>query len=231
MVRDLLVITPTRGRLASAIRLADAIRQTCELDTQLVLGIDDDDRSYDDCFDADWWVDRGPRQTYAAWTNQLARRYIGDFRFVASLSDDHLPETKGWDVQLIETIEKAGGTGIAYGNDLLAGGNLPTAPVMSRDIVRALGWMCQPDLTHLFCDNVWLDIGAQAGCLFYMKDVIIRHLHYTAGLSPRDQTAIDGEGEWAHDEAAYHHWRAGHMAGDVAKVKGLADAVRESAPG
>ena len=222
-MRDLLVITPTRGRLASVIRLADAMRATCTAATQLVLGVDEDDHSYDGA-DLDCWINTAPRMTCAEWSNRIALTYGHDFRYLASLSDDHLPETPGWDARLIEAIEKMGGTGIAYGNDLLQGPNLPTAPVMSSDIVRELGWMFCPPMTRLFCDNAWKDLGDQAGCLAYLPDVIIRHLHYTAGLAPRDQTAIDGEGAWAHDEAAYHAWRRDRMADDVDKIRKLREA-------
>lgn len=220
-MRDLLVITPTRGRPWAVQRLMRAMRETCTADTQLVLGVDDDDPSYDDSYDPDWWLERGARSNCVGWSNLLARRYAGQFRYVASLGDDHVPETKGWDSQLIEVIGENGGTGIAYGDDLLQGVNAPTAPVMSSDIPQALGWFFCPQMVRLFCDNVWLDLGREAGCLFYLPDVIIRHLHYTSGLAPRDETAIAGEGTWAHDEAAYHEWQRERMAADVARVRAL----------
>jgi hypothetical protein len=219
-MRDLLVITPTRGRLAGATRLRDAIRETCTTDTQLVLGVDDDDPSYEDA-DLDCWIYRGPRRSCAGWTNNIAQTCAADFRYLASLSDDHVPLTPGWDSLLIAAIEDMGGTGIAYGNDLLQGQSLPTAPVMSADIVQALGWMFFPGTTRLFADNAWKDVASAAGCLAYLPDVVIRHLHYAAGLAPRDQTAIDGEAPWAHDEAAYHEWRRDRMTGDVEQIRVL----------
>jgi hypothetical protein len=222
-VRDLLVITPTRGRLAGAQRLIDAVAATATAGTDLVLGIDDDDPSYArlDLAGRRVAVDRGPRANCAEWTNRMAARHARGYRYLASLSDDHLPETPGWDSQLIAAIEDIGGTGIAYGNDMLQGEALPTAPVMSADIVHALGWMFCPPMSRLFCDNAWKDLGQAAGCLAYRPDVIIRHLHYSAGLAPRDQTAIDGEGAWAHDEAAYHDWRRDRMAADTLVIRKL----------
>jgi hypothetical protein len=222
-MRDLLVITPTRGRLAGVTRLRDAIRATSTTDIQLVIGVDDDDHSYDGA-SLDCWTYTGPRANCAEWTNRIASAACGDFRFLASLSDDHLPVTHGWDSRLIAAIDDMGGTGIAYGNDLLQGKNLPTAPVMSSGIVHALGWMFCPPMTRLYCDNVWKDLGEMTGCLSYQPDVVIRHLHYTAGLGPRDQTAIDGESAWAHDEAAYHAWRQDGMAADADKIRRLREA-------
>lgn len=221
-MRDLLVITPTRGRLASAIRLAGAISVTAVADTQVVFGVDDDEKDYYRSLgEKDCWVLNAPRMNCADWSNRLARGFGGDFRYLASMSDDHVPMTPGWDGLLIAEIEDMGGTGIAYGDDGLMGRNLPTSWVMSADIVQALGWMYCPPMTRLFCDNVIKDIGEACNCLAYVPDVVIRHLHWTSGLSPKDQTAIDGEGAWAHDEAAYHEWKRDRMAADVAKVQAL----------
>lgn len=222
-MRDLVVITPTRGRRAGLLRLAAAMKRTCTADTQLCIAIDDDDHSYDGLMfdEVGCWTLTGPRRTCADWSNCLASMLTGEFRYLASLGDDHVPETHGWDSQLIGVIEEHGGTGIAYGNDLLMGSGLPTAPLMSADIVQALGWMFLPTSTRLFCDNVWKDLGSQAGCLYCLPDVIIRHLHYSSGLAPRDQTAIDAEPAWPHDEAAYRKWQQDDMGADVAKVRAL----------
>lgn len=228
-MRDLLVITPTRGRLASVTRLADALKRTCTADTSLVLGMDLDDDSYAGAdlpaiFGSGTGIEIGQRKSCAAWSNLLAERYGKGFRYLASLGDDHLPETPGWDSLLIRTIERAGGTGIAYGNDLLQGWKLPTAPLMSADIVHALGWMFLPASSRLYCDNVWRDLGLGAGCLYYEEQVIVRHLHWTSGLSAKDQTAIDAEPAWAKDEAAYYDWVRDGRDADVAKVRELMEA-------
>lgn len=220
-MRDLLVITPTRHRPASARRLAEAIAATAQEKTVLVLAIDDDD---DSCFGLKLpptvILYRGPRRTCGAWTNRIATGIGQAYLAVASLGDDHVPETPGWDTMLLDAIG-ATGAGIAYGNDTLQGQNLPTAPVISSSIVAALGWMFYPGCRSLFCDNVWKDLGEGAGCLAYVPGVVIRHLHWTAGLAPQDETAAAGYANWAHDEAAYHAWQRDQMASDVAKVRAL----------
>ena len=221
-MRDLLVITPTRGRPESAKRLADAVLATATAQTDLIFAVDQDDASYDSV-SVHWkpgWV-YGPRKTCAAWTNEVAARYGKDYRALASLGDDHVPGTPGWDSALLAAIDEMGGTGIAYGDDGLQGEFLPTAPVISSDIVAALGWMFYPPIVHVFADNVWLDLGRGAGCLRYVPEVKISHLHYTAGLSRHDQTYADRDPFWAQDEAAYHAWQRDQMAADVAKVRAL----------
>jgi hypothetical protein len=161
----------------------------------------------------------GERRTVAGWTNTLAACYRdGGYRAYASLSDDHVPATPGWDRLLLEALDGMGG-GFAYGNDLLQCENLPTAAAVSSDIVAALGWVCEPSLRHYWIDNVWKDLGQGAGCLAYVPAVVIEHRHPGAGKAAWDATyaseaAVDGV-----DEGAYQAWRRDRMAGDVATVR------------
>jgi len=219
-VRDLLIITPTRGRPGNALRLAEAVAATCTADTELVFAIDEDDESYDDVF-IDAVKIYGRRRTCPAWSNEIAATMGREYRAVASLGDDHLPRTKGWDTLMLAALDSMGGTGIVYGDDIGQGVNLPTAPVISSDIPAALGWLFLPSCDHLFCDNTWLDLGREADCLRYLPGVVIEHLHYTRGASPHDRTYEETRGTWQHDEAAYHAWRRDGMAADVDKIRKL----------
>src|SRR5580704_18725084 len=116
-MRDLLIITPTRGRPGNARRLADAVAATCTADTELLFAVDDDDASYDDV-PINAAMIRGPRKTCPAWSNWLAAEYGPGYRAVASLGDDHLPRTRGWDTLMLDALDGMGGTGIVYGDDI-----------------------------------------------------------------------------------------------------------------
>jgi hypothetical protein len=219
-VRDLLIITPTRGRPHNAQRLAEAVAATATACTDLVFAVDHDDASYDHLSLGARMI-HGPGKSCPAWSNEIAAGWGPGYRAVASLGDDHLPRTPGWDTLLLAAIDDMGGTGIAYGDDIGQGENLPTAPVISADIVAALGWFFLPSVRHLFADNVWLDLGREAGCLRYVPEVVVEHLHYSRGESPRDATYDASAGTWEHDEAAYQQWRRDQMAADVAKIRAL----------
>jgi hypothetical protein len=229
-VRDLLVIVPSRGRPASVRRLVEAVRETCTAQTDLIFAFDSDDPVLAEAVvEADvatgagcgGWV-KGPRRSMGAWTNRVALDPPGSYRAFASLGDDHVPRTHGWDAMLLDAIGDLGGTGIAYGDDLLQQ-SLPTAAVVTADIVGALGWMCLPGAGHYCVDNTWLDLGEGAGCLAHRLDVIIEHLHPLGGKAPSDATYDDAGGFSVNhpDWLAYQQWRAGQMAADVATVKGL----------
>lgn len=231
-MRDLLVIVPSRGRPERLAVMLNACLSLAEADTAVAVAFDDDDavpyrrlmldRFLDDVRGVEpleWHC--GPRKSLAAWTNELAAKHLGGYRALASLGDDHVPRTLGWDRLLLEALDAVGGQGIAYGNDLHQGEALPTAPVISAGIVKALGWMMEPALRHMHVDDVWRDLGQAAGCLAYVPGVVIEHRHPDAGKAPEDQVYAESLEGAQDDREAYYRWRAERMAGDVAKIRAL----------
>jgi len=103
---------------------------------------------------------------------------------IAFMGDDHMPQTFHWDQFLVESLGDR--PGVAYGNDLLQGANLPTMCVISSDVIKALGYMCPPGLQHLYLDNFWLELGRALGNLHYLPDCIIEHIHPLAGKAEMD---------------------------------------------
>ena len=228
-MRDLLVIVPSRGRPAAVAELRSAIRATSNARTDLIVAFDDDDpeRGAYQRMRAASRQDRrvmwatGPRAPLARWTNQLAVAHAPRYRAVCSMGDDHRPRTPGWDVLLLAALDETGGTGVAYGDDLLMGAKLPTAAVVSSDIVAALGWMCQPSLRHYCVDNVWHVLGASAGCLHYLPDVVIEHLHPLRTHAVPDRTYREAEARATADHDAFRCWVAGDAVADIAVVRNL----------
>lgn len=231
-VRDLLVIVPSRGRPANVARLADALAQTVRGRVELALGLDDDDVTLPQTRAAvagapfPVSLHTGGRKTWAGWTNEIAVLAARSFRALCSLGDDHLPLTPGWDTRLADAIDEAGGSGFAYGNDLLQGYRLPTAVVVSSDIVRVLGWLCQPSLKHYFADNVWMTLGEAAGCIRYLPSVTIEHRHHSTRTAQFDATYSDASAYWHADHAAFLTWCRDHKAADVLKVRGAVARMR-----
>jgi hypothetical protein len=222
-MRDLLVIVPSRGRPDAVRELCGAVKATTRERTDLLIAFDDDDparEGYEKQRDGLSWVS-GPRASMVPWTNQIAAARAGSYRALCSMGDDHRPRTKGWDTQFLTALGKTGGTGIAYGDDLLQGVNLPTAAVVSSDIVKALGWMCLPSLRHYYADNVWRDLGQSAGCLHYLPGVIIEHLHPLATGDQPDGTYLDAYRGYEADRSAYQQWLAGSAIADAGAIRNL----------
>lgn len=226
-MRDLLVITPSRGRPERLRKMIEACFGHAAAQTRIAVAVDEDDPEREAYADLCWeyrpevmWY-CGPRQGLTGWTNTLAVPLARGYRALASLGDDHVPETPGWDSLLLAAIDGMGGTGIAYGDDKLMGGNLPTAPVVSSGIVTALGWMLEPSLAHMCVDCVLKDIGEQAGCLAYVPGVIIRHVHWCNNGAAMDATYAAAEAVKEADRERYAIWQEKRMAADVRKVRDL----------
>jgi len=202
---------------------------TCELDTRLMFGFDDDDPALDENITAaagGYYV--MPRMHLAAWTNHLASVSM-DAPYLASLGDDMLPVTPGWDRLLVEA---AGAGGMSYpelgrGPEHGRQPGIPEAIVMDTRIITALGWMCQPDLDHWYVDNVWRDLGTGADCLTHVPDAVVLHKHPNVpGGDKPDATYAAAARSYEHDLTVYQRWRLRHMREDISVVR----RVREAAP-
>jgi hypothetical protein len=223
---DLLLIIPSRARPRNIARLIDSMKETCRLGTHFVLGVDDDDpelAAYEFVMEHAGGFGSmitGPRKGLTAWTNSLASVYAGDYPYLGSFGDDHLPVTPGWDKALVKAVQKMG-TGFAYPWDN-SREDIPEAVVMSSGIVRALGWMALPSLEHWYIDIVWADLGHGAGCIKHLRAVVVDHVHPGKGKAPADQTYADSGGKITADRDAYHQWRrSGQMTEDINKILSL----------
>ena len=226
MAGDLLVITPSRGRPQNAARLVNAVRGTRRAVTHVHIAVDEDDPALPEyrkaarrMGDGDEF-ETGPRGGLAEWTNRIAVRRAGEYRYLASFGDDHVPRTPGWDTALIRAIEGMGGTGFAYPFDGTRE-DIPEAVVVSSDIVTALGWMCEPSLSHWFVDNVWADLGRAAGCIQYLRAVAVDHYHPGAGTAKVDATYQTAASGIPADQSAYETWKRDRMGADTGIIRGL----------
>jgi hypothetical protein len=230
---DLVVIVPSRGRPEAAHELCRAFEETCVLDTQLVFAIDERDVGsiHDYPFvnqTTTWW---SPSSTMVEALNmrsadlvsgEMSEGLVPPSFAIGFMGDDHRPRTLGWDRAYVDALSDLG-TGIVYGDDLFQGRRLPTQCAMTADIVRALGYMAPPALTHLYVDNFWLSLGEQAQCIRYLPDVVIEHRHPVVGKAQWDegyQRVNDGT-MYAKDSAAFADYCRTALAEDVAKVRAL----------
>jgi hypothetical protein len=160
------------------------------------------------------------------WPSCTCRHACHATTHVGFMGDDHRVRTKGWDAQLAEA---AGWWGIAYGDDLIQGAELPTSVVMSADIVRVLGHMVPPVLGHLFVDDYWKALGQGIGALTYVPDVVVEHMHPSAGKAELDASyeRTNHPDQYERDGDAWRQYQeAGHLAADVAAVCAQADRQR-----
>jgi len=229
---DLVIVVPSRGRPEAVAELALACKQTCTADTVLLVAVDSDDPTLPQ-YQAPpgtqvFFTWAPPDSGHVGAINWAAARALEDFApfAIGKLDDDHRPRSVGWDTSLIAALRQMG-TGIVYGNDLFQGAALPTAPVMTADIVAALGYMGPPSLRHLMVDNFWRDLGDEAGCLRYLPGVVVEHMHPMAGKVAwtEGHQRVNAPAAYERDGAAYLSYRSEQFAADVAKVRALRSTV------
>lgn len=221
-----IVLAPSRGRPERAREMTESFLDTKELeDTQLVIAIDELDPTRRDYAKLGHmksvrvitlWGDETGCLTKA--TNTAAKRYWSSDLILGHVGDDHLFRTQGWDGIIEATLPEPG---IAYGDDLLQGEELPTAVFMSSVIPRTLGWLALPGTRHLYIDDTWKWLGSELDVLHYRPDVIIEHMHPAAGKAPSDAgyERVNSDEAVQHDRAVFTSWRATRMSEDAEAVR------------
>lgn len=223
----LLVVMPTRGRPDRFGEFAEAFVNTRgDERTRVLACLDADDptaAAYPPLPDHVGWYDVGERDGFAPRLTNMALCYTDEFDHIASFGDDHLPRTKGWDMLLTLPLIGRGG-GISYPNDGFQGVRCATAPVISSNIVDALGWYSPPCLSHYWVDDFWMDLGDALGRLWYLGDVLVEHMHPAAHKAVADPTYDNEAGHAEADRAAWELYR--HGVADDGLTQFQADVLR-----
>ena len=228
---ELLLAVPSRGRPYNIDRLISHMRDTCRGDTTLLIGLDCDDPHLpvykhlrgilkeDSPVNVELVIRSGLRQV-VGWLNELTVTRAPHYRYVGHIGDDNVPTTDGWDVQVMEALDK---TPFAFGNDLnpnRAPGSLACHIFMRAEIVTALGYFGPPVLHHMYVDNVWTTWGLETG-ITYLHETFLEHRHPSTGRAKHDDSYAASEA-WMSEDAVAFAWYCAHdLAGDVAKIRAL----------
>lgn len=217
----LLIMTPIRGRKANCERLIKSFNDTVD-DADMVFIMDPDDIDTYEGVDwgRTWYEILDPRAMIGPKRNHAARVYADRYDALMCAEDDIVFATPHWDTILMKALDEMGGTGMVYPNDDRRT-DVPENVLMSSDIVKALGWFCEPSLAHYWIDNVWADIGRHAQCLRLVEEVLFENHHYSMGKGTgTDATYTESEKlNGSSDAQAYQTWRHERMDADVATVK------------
>lgn len=194
-------LLPSRGRPHLIGRVFSVVPPHPETVGMLVLD-DDDAASYADVvLPHNWTRHIGPagggigaivNRVFAAFPNE---------DFYGVLSDDMVPLTPGWDVEMARA---------ATPFDLIGAhqvhGNRIGAIAMGGDLARCLGWLLCPAVRHFYGDDVMELMIAECGFTGMRADIQIEHLHFSSGRAPYDAT-YQGRGSSHADREAFEAWK------------------------
>ena len=217
MMKDLLLIVPSRGRQERILTFKEYFDENSTI-ADLCIGVDEDEFHMYPKID-NLVYDVNPNMQLGPKLNLLSRQYCDDYRYIAFMGDDHLIKTHAWDQKLIDAIRDIP-YGMSYGNDLMQGEALPTAILMDTYIIQKLGYMCPPDQIHLYLDDFWLHLGKTLDTIVYCPKVIIEHMHFTTGKSEIDKTYTESNTLelYSVDEASYKKYLDNQFDSDVKKL-------------
>lgn len=211
------ILTPSRNRVENVKRLAKAFEDT-QARADLWIIIDESEwhrKAYEEAaqeYDFGLLAVDNNSSGMAKPLNMAAEILMDDetydrYEYFGFMGDDHVPRTPFWDYSLTLALPY-NRAGIVYGNDLLQGGNLPTACIMTRSIVDALGGMVQPKAKHLYLDNFWKQLGTDLGSLHYRAEIIIEHMHPVARKANMDEdyARVNSQDMYEHDRQVYEEF-------------------------
>ncbi len=213
-----LVIVPSRGRPDNVQRSFNAIKKNSKI-SDIVFVLDDDNETiYPRIPGAKYEV--LPRIKMNRSLNAIALKNMYTYKTITFMGDDHLVQTDYWDEILYEPIKNRG-FGFSYGDDSMQGESLPTAVMVSTNIIKALGFMGPHDLIHLMIDFFWLDMGKELNAIDYFECVSIKHVHYgnTEGIWDKTYEEANSEFTVNNDYLAYEKYKKDWFLEDAARIK------------
>jgi hypothetical protein len=131
-----------------------------------------------------------------------------DWQIVILVSDDMIPQLRGWD-DVIRThlLAKFPTTdGILWFNDGFQGNALNTLCVLGRAMYDSFGYIYNPEYKSLFCDTEITDLckGALSAKCLYVSYCIIRHEHPGTGYAQNnDALYMQNQRFWNEDMYTY----------------------------
>lgn len=150
----------------------------------------------------------GPNKSKIQACNANMEGIGWDWQIVVLVSDDMIPQIKGWDdVIRSHMIAKFPDTdGILWFNDGFQAENLNTLCIFGRKMYNSFGYIYNPEYKSLFCDTELTDLctGKLADKCLYVPYCIIRHEHPGTGYAQNnDDLYMRNQKFWNEDMYTY----------------------------
>ena len=192
------ILTPTRNRPNNCDRFIKSIYETTQYPgtLELLFYVDNDDpakniyKEIEERWTNDFWrvefVIGEPISVSKSW-NIIAEKSLGDIMIMGN--DDLVYKTIRWDTKLLSRlIELNDPYVLTWFEDGINGNRHCAFPVISREWYETLGYF-SPGIFNFGYNDTWVyDIAKRVGKLNFMGDILVEHLHFSAGKSNMDDT-------------------------------------------
>jgi len=199
------IIHPSRSRPELALQAAKVWIDNIGLpDTkwEYILSLDNDDptvEKYRELFSVYYKVRvvTNNNTSCISAINSAAVETVGNIIIV--VSDDFLcPEN--WGQTLLDKLEGQQDFVVKTADGIQQ--YIITLPILDRAYYNRFGYVYYPGFQHMFCDTEMSAVGYLTGRLVNV-DMEFKHLHYTKGLSKRDELNIRNDNTWRQGEKLY----------------------------
>jgi hypothetical protein len=212
-------ICSSRGRPKLCARMIESFQKTASNDTRLFVYVDEQDPTVEEYRQVLKGVDHeiGPHKFMCHVLNYGAIVKFPGLDYYHEANDDHVFRTHHWNTLMQGAIKANGGWGIAYGLT----DNLPTAIMVSGNIVRELGYWFPPAFQHHSCDLYIRDLVQEAGLGCYVPEVNIEHMHVVWGKAENDDNYrwVYSKEQQFIGESAYQEWVDTNKESDIASLR------------
>lgn len=149
-----------------------------------------------------------------------------DLDWVGILNDDHRPRTLHFDTKLLAQLTGSNILGCNDGPSIdkpwQAPGRLCGAIVFSGSIIRSLGYFFPPGIQHLYSDNAWELLAANAQCGQILMDICVEHDHvYKHKREDETSRLVNDPKSWEADKKAFDDYVQKQLPIDIEKVNAI----------
>lgn len=130
-----------------------------------------------------------------------------DIDIILLVSDDMIPQVKGWD-DILEAEMKEHYPdldGVLFHNDGYVGRQLNMMNIMGRTYYSRFNYMYHPDYISLYCDNEFMEVAEKLGKQTYFDLCLFKHEHYARNSDiPMDDLMKHNESFYGKDRMTYN---------------------------
>jgi len=181
---------PTKSRPKQFLETLRLYKENCANphNVQVLVSYDSDDKLMTQTvileakkiFDKTVCIVGSPQGKIAACNRDM--EMVSDWDIVLLVSDDMIPQVKGWDTEIIKRMP-ADLDRVLFFNDGYLGRKLNTMCIIGRKYYERFEYIYHPSYQSLWCDNEFMIVADKLGKQDYFDLCLFKHEHFSTNQS------------------------------------------------